>query len=310
MLEHPENETWADWHPGEVPQEMPFAGGLGSPAENISAREDRHGTPETLRNGVEKIVTFLCKDFSVEGKDNVEEIRRIQEEDANNKFIVTSSHISNLDAPAAIKALGNDLDFQLAVSSTHFGLTPQELMYRMAGKENFTGLDYRKNKRGSADGAFNPDNFDELAEKMEAGKTPWIAIHPFTASGKMQKARIGPVYLAQKTGSYLVPSALEIKNGGSVSFEGLSELTKAAVKKAEAVFHVGQPIKLEPIDIRIIEEVLQKRQRGEKPTTEELKRFSETTTLLKKQADDVAEIISRMLPERMRGAYGEEAALN
>jgi hypothetical protein len=171
----------------------------------------------------------------------------------------------------------------------------------MGGKENFSPLEYRKSK-GDKFGVFNPDDFENLSEKMNQGKTPWIGIHPFTTKKEMQRARVGPVYLAQLTGAKIIPTALEVK-GGSVSLEGLQELAKGFVKKVEARYHIGKPVELPTIDVSIIRTVLEKRKNNEKVTSDEFKKFQQVHQQLKIQADEVAQIISEMLPENYRGIY-------
>ncbi|MEK7574721.1 MAG: hypothetical protein AAB511_00625 [Patescibacteria group bacterium] len=275
------------------------------PAENADHKA-KTCTPESLRKGADKIIDMFSKNFTVAGVENLEMIRRMQLEQPDNRFVITASHLSNLDGPAAIKAFGEDLDLQMAVSSQLFGFTPQELLFRAGGKENFTGVEHKKIKGGHGEtrGAFNPNDFIALAEKSSQGKTPWIAISGLSMSGEMLKAKIGPAYLAQKTHSYIIPSALEMKGGGSISVEGLGEMAKAVTKKAEAIYHVGTPIKLEPVDVKIIEDVLAKRKRREKPTKEELAEFSRVVEVLRVQTEQIAKAVSTLLPEKMRGKYG------
>lgn len=255
-------------------------------------------TPRSLRNGAEKIIDMFCEKFEVVGKDNIEKVKK---ENPDEKFIITSSHFSNLDGPAAIKVLGEDFNLQIAVESLHFGWTPQEVMYRIGGKENFSPLEYRKSKK-SKFGVFNPKDFENLSEKMNQGKTPWVGIHPFTTKGEMQEARVGPIYLAQLTGAKIIPTALEVR-GGSISLGGPQELIKGFVKKIKAKYHIGEPLQLPPLDVSIINIVLAKRKNKEKITPDEFKKFQEVHQQLKAQADEVAQIISEMLPEDQRGIY-------
>ncbi len=154
-------------------------------AERNPNTQEKHSTAASLRNGAEKTISLLCKNFSIDGQENLDAVRKIQNEQADSHFVITSSHLSNLDGAGAIKAFGDDFDLQMAVDSTHFGFTPQEVMYRMAGKENFTAVEYKKVKGGKI-GVFNPDNFSALTEKSEQGKTPWIALSGLSITGKIQ----------------------------------------------------------------------------------------------------------------------------
>ncbi len=255
-------------------------------------------TDKSLLDKVDKVINAFCKSFHVEGKEN---LQKAQEADKNTKFIIASSHISNLDAPAAIKALGDRLNIQITIESILHGFTPQEILFRIAGKDHFSSLEYHKLK-GDKAGVFNPDDFTILADQMNRGKSPWIAIHPFTVKNEMQDARIGPAYLAQKTGAKIVPAALEL-DGGSINMEGPLELTKGMIKRANAVYHIGEIMDIPLIDVGIMERVLIKRSRQEKISEEERKEFGRVHKELKKQADQIASAIAKMLPDNQRGSY-------
>lgn len=271
----------------------------GDPSEH-SPDINKNKSADSLRASSEIAISLGCEDFTVEGRENLQEIRRIQAEQPDSRFIVSASHISNLDGPAAVKALGEDLNIEMAVDSTHFAQLDQRIMHWLAGKENFTGIKYARSKEGKKSPVFDPQNFTELEEKMQAGKTPWMAAHNLSITGKMRKASIGSIYLAQKTGAHIIPAALELKGGGSVSFEGAQEIAKGVIQKAEAIYHIGKPIKLEPVDISIIESVLNKRKAGEKITENELELYGVAHESLKRQAEQIEQAISEMLPESMR----------
>ena len=214
--------------------------------ENSTKVEKNHKTTDfRLRSLGDLLVNQFCKEFKVKGKEDIKtEIERCPE----NKYIIASSHFSNLDAPAAIKALGDIFDMQITAESLSFrGFAPQQMLFRLGGKENFVPLDYHKTKK-SKSGIFNPKNFETIFERIKIGKTPWIAIHAFNEDGEMKEPKIGAIYLAQKTGTKIIPTALEIV-GSSISLEGLANITKGILGKAngKAIFHIGQPITLEKI---------------------------------------------------------------
>jgi hypothetical protein len=58
-------------------------------------------TPESLRKGAEKIINIFCSKFEVVGKNNIEKIKK---ENPDDKFIVTSSHFSNLDGQPQLRS--------------------------------------------------------------------------------------------------------------------------------------------------------------------------------------------------------------
>jgi|GEM_PF-832841 hypothetical protein len=261
-------------------------------------------TPEGLRDKVDKVVGLFCGEFRVDGKEAVED-ELLRNPDA--KFVIAASHFSNLDAPAAVKALGDILDVQITAESVLFeGLAPQRAMFRAAGAESFTPLSYRKEGTGKH-GVFDPKDFDGLTRLIEGRKTPWLAVHPFTKAEEMQSAKVGAVYLAHKSGAKIIPTALDYE-GGSVSLEGVAELAKALLGRIKgegrATYHVGKPIELSPLDVSVIENVFMKRAEGTPVSAEERRAFVETVRQLREQADGVARVIADMLPEERRGQYG------
>lgn len=255
-------------------------------------------TPAHLRLYGDKVVDMFCKRFSVEGMDNVETIRK---NDPNQKFIISAAHLNNLDVPAALKVFGDKFNIQLTGESVlleKLKYIGHRLMINLAGRDNFTALDYVEDKDGKH-GAFNPDNFKELAEKVKDGKTPWIAGHPFSLDGKMKPASIGPVYLAAKTKSLLIPTALDI-SGGSTNLEGALESAKTLANRSEAIYRIGQPFKLPEIDVSIIENVLEKRKNGQEISRDDLEKFSFVHKQLREQADLFEGRLAELLPEEKR----------
>jgi hypothetical protein len=271
--------------------------------EQREKRKERK-TPWRLRRGMRLIVDMFCKEFSVKGKEDLQKELR---EKPNAKFVVAASHFSNLDAPAVVAALGDDLDIQVTAASDHFDfLTVQNLFFLLAGKDNFSPLSY-EDENGSGRGVFNPDNFVDIAQKVEEGKTPWMAIHPFAKDEKMKKAAVGAVYLAHKSGAMIIPAALDYE-GGSVSLEGNEEIKKAFDKRKEGkgTYHVGKPIQLLPLDVSIIEHVLDRRLTGFSVSNEEKQLFLTVMRRLRQDADTIANKIASMLPEERKGLYKKE----
>ena len=145
---------------------------------------------------------------------------------------------------------------------------------------------------------------------MEEGRTPWMAIHPYTRGKEMLPARIGATYLAQKTDAWIIPTALYLE-GGPMNLDTPAEMAAQAIGrlrgKTKANYFVGEPIKLDPIEnFTIIEDVLRKRATKEKVTSEELAEFTRVHKALKEQATSVAQTMAELLPPEHRGKYAEE----
>ena len=255
-------------------------------------------TPKHLRLYGDKVVDLFCKVFNVEGLAGIQENKK---EDPNKKFIITAAHLNNLDVPAALKVFGPEFNIQITGESVlleKMKYLGHRMMINLAGRENFTPLSYKEDTDGKH-GSFDPENFTELSEKMEEGKTPWIAAHPFSLNGKMKKVSLGPVYLAAKTKAELIPTALDI-SGGSVTLEGAAESAKTLVNKSEAIYRVGKPFAVADIDVSIIDLVLAKRKKGEMIDRDELAEFNIVHKQLREQADLLSEQLELLLPSEKR----------
>ena len=276
-----------------------------SPEEEFEAEPQPHGSTEKLRQGAERVLGLALNQFEVEGR---EQLDAYQGEHPEAKFIIAQSHLSQLDGAGAIRALGDKYDLQLAVDSQIQKMPMESMLFKYMGKEDFTFLHHTK-VGSSHIPTFDVRDFDELSDRMQAGKTPWIAVSPFSLkSEKMRPAGIGAVYLAHKTGSRIVPSAFALE-GGSVSYMDALDWVKAAAgklrKKNKGTYRIGQPMELEPIEnFGIIEQVFRKRADGEKVSLEEREEFSRVHKKLKEQEEIVARVIAAMLPEEQRGMYG------
>ncbi|MFA5131069.1 MAG: hypothetical protein WC467_01460 [Patescibacteria group bacterium] len=255
-------------------------------------------TPAHLRLYGDKVIDLFCKQFSVEGLENIQKIKK---ENQTQKFIISAAHLNNLDVPAALKVFGNEFNVQLTGESVlleKMKYLAHRMMINLAGRDNFTPLDYIEDK-DSKRGSFNPDNFNELTEKIEEGKTPWIAANPFSLDGKMKRASIGPVYLAAKTNSLLIPTALDV-SGGSVNLEGALESAKTLADRSQAVYRIGAPFKVAQIDLSKLDNVFQKRKEGVEISREELSEFSSVHAQLREQADLFEARLAELLPEEKR----------
>ncbi|HPT08542.1 MAG TPA: hypothetical protein PLE28_02510 [bacterium] len=260
--------------------------------------EKNNKTPDKLRLYGDKVIDLFCKEFKVEGKEKIEELHK---QNPDQKFIISAAHLNNLDVPAALKVWGNDFNIHLTGESVlleKMKYLGQRLMINLAGKDNFTPLEYKESENGKH-GSFNSDNFNELGEIIEKGKTPWIAAHPFALDGKMKRPSIGPVYLAAKTGAMLIPTALDVR-GGSVNLEGALERTKTLMDRSLATYHIGTPFSVPAIDVSIVEKVLQSRKNGEEVNSEDFEKFKSVINSLHQQADEFGKQIETLLPEDKR----------
>jgi hypothetical protein len=258
-------------------------------------------SPLRFRIAAAAELAAYCKKFEIQGLDElVEAVQKIREEDPEARFEIVASHFSDMDALAAVKALGETFNIQIAAES----LLP-DVFKKIPGSDNFTSLDYKKTDEGKAP-VFNPRNFDALEEEMEGnGKTPWMAAHSFSRGTQMERARIGPAYLAQKTGAYIIPAALEITSGTNVKLDMPGAVQEQLKNRLEVVYHLGKPVQLPKLDVAAVEKLFGEdgRQGGKDLGAMQLDEARRIHHALKEQSEEIAYAIAAMLPENQRGAH-------
>lgn len=260
-------------------------------------------TPDSLKRLSRIQLKAYCKDFTVEKAASLKRVEELRGSEKDSRFIIVSSHFSDQDVHAAAEALGDNFNILITGESLVLDSPPGKAYKKLAGEENFASLDYKEqgqNKRG----IFNPQNFENIEKQMQTGKTPWIAGHPFSNESHLENFKTGPIYLAHKTNSYLIPTALEIVGGKNVKFNSSPFAPIKQIANRLAIkYHVGEPIKFPQVDVGIIEKVMSKRNSNLNITEEEKQQFKEVTKILKEQAEELGKIIANMLPENQRGKY-------
>ncbi len=274
------------------------------PIENETPTEkENEKTPDRLINYAELMIKTLCKNFEV---NDVDEIKKFREDHQEDKFVITGSHMNNLDVPAAIKTFK---DFNLQITGnelfdTELKYLPQKIGTKALFQDRFTRIG-QKIEGKTESGVFRPENFDELDEQMEAGRTPWMAAHSFSLDGKMRKVDNGALIEAYRQNAWLIPTALELTSG-SKNMQGLGEIAKN-LKDSGATYHVGQPYKPDPLpdglNINILTDVISKRKNGEEISNDEFEKFKKVNHFLSEQTEILGRTIAAMLPEEQRGYY-------
>ncbi|MFA6194409.1 MAG: hypothetical protein WC719_01515 [Patescibacteria group bacterium] len=277
--------------------------------EDESINQEPSKTPDRLISYGEKIIKMFCKNYETEGDDD---LRKFKAEHPEDKFIFTASHTNNLDVTALLKTFGNDFNLQVTGNELFFEKAKylaQNIGVRTLFQDNFTRLGQKESSDKKEYGVFRPENFEELDKKMDQGRTPWMAAHSFSADGEMRKVDNGALIEAYRQNAWIIPTALEIK-GGSDRLQGVGDLAKNLKEDSGAKYHVGQPYKPEPLpeglDIKIISQVVSKRQSGEKVSDEEFEAFKKVNHFLSEQSEKLGRTISTMLPEEQRGYYRSE----
>ena len=284
-------------------------------------------TPNRLIKYGEVIIDNFCKKYEVNGFD---ELKSFKDKHKGDKFIITGSHMNNLDVPAALKTLGPEFNMQVTgneLFKKRGKYLAQNIGVSTLFHDRFTTLGQKdediiiKNAEGNKkevtieSGVFRPENFTELDKQMDNGRTPWMAAHSFSEEGKMRQVDNGAIIEAYRQNAWVIPTALELTSG-SKNMQGVKEIAKN-LKGSGAIYHIGKPYKPEALpegyDINILTDVMNKRKdrkSGKKMDPVEfenfkieLEKFKNVHRFLSEQTEKLGNIISEMLPEEQRGFY-------
>ena len=274
-------------------------------------------TPNRLIKYGELVINSLCKNYETQGFD---ELKNFKNEHQADKFVITGSHMNNLDVPAALKTLGPEFNLQVTgneLFEKKIKYLAQNIGVNTLFHDRFTtlgqkaedkieeGPDGKKKKVTIESGVFRPENFTELDKQMEKGRTLWMATHSFSEEGKMRQVDNGALIEAYRQNAWVIPTALELTSG-SKNMQGVKEIAKN-LKDSGAVYHIGKPYKPEALpegyDINILTDVVNKRKSGEEVSPAEFEAFKNVHHFLSEQTEKLGKIISDMLPEEQRGFY-------
>ena len=244
----------------------------------------------------------LIGNITVQGKEHLKDIPE------GKRVIVATTHISDLDIPLTIKALGRDLDLAISNVSTQHSLRRnmrQTLGILAAGKSNFIPIDYAESGKNNTPLPFNPKNFGPMAEALESGKAVLVAAHNPSQNGELTRGGYGAIYLNQLADAVILPVAV-IQSGEAI-LVGKNAMKAAAGGKPDANVIIGKPIELPHIDgIEDFKRILEKRAAGEDVMDAEVARFKELSQELRRQSEIMMRALAQMMPEEKRGPYREK----
>jgi hypothetical protein len=272
--------------------------GFESQLQQEKAEKPQEHSSKRLMLALDTLVKLQVGEVSIHGKEHLTEIPD------DRKVIIASTHLSDLDMPLAVYALGNDLDLAIVNMSVHHSWNPKSgepSTYAglvAAGKENFIPVDFEKDsitgeKRSSA---FNAENFQPMLEALDHNKRVLIAAHNPSHDFELDKAGYGAAYLAELGDALILPVAVKLESDGQVGMYGTA--TKTFLKKPNATVEIGSPFELTKIEgIEQFRAILEKRKQGEKLTAEEREYFMELSRALRAQSEALMEKIAALLPQ-------------
>lgn len=236
------------------------------------------------------------KEVKVTGKENIKGIPE------GAKVVVMTTHMTDLDIPAAIHSVARDLDVVVMNESVHHkfwgkeGEAPTNIGIRIAGKKNFLPIDFQKNDSGGkSPRAFNPDNFEPAEKALMEGKAIMIVAHNPSQEPVQNLDNIrggyGGVYLALLADAYILPVTVVLDHPAGM-YEPNLKMLKNLINKPNASVAIGKPFKLEKVDG--IERFSELEKKG-KLTEEERIEFSRLADVLREKSQKVIKKMSDQL---------------
>jgi hypothetical protein len=255
-----------------------------------------------LRLALKAHIKPVTGEIRISGEEHIKEILPYK------KVIIVTTHISDLDVPIAASKLSKYFNIAItneSVSHSFLGEPSTNVGMRIAGKENFIPIDYKK-VEGKKQGAFNPENFKPMKEALDKGKAIIIAGHNPTQKWRLPKGGYGAAYLSDITdNAVILPVTVNIESDEPV---GMSDtILKNIRQKPNVSIYINKPIELKKIPgIEDMANIMKKHENGEKLTREERKRFSELKKALQNQSDKIMKQLAANQPNVKKGEYANK----
>ncbi len=239
---------------------------------------------------------LIVKDIRIIGKENIKGIP------PGAKVVVMTTHLTDFDIPIAIHAVADDLNTVVMNESVHHkffgkqGEASTNFGMRVAGRDNFLPIDYKKDESGKkSPKAFNPENFESAVKAMKEGKAVMMAAHNPSQVPRQNLDGIqggyGGVYLAELADAYILPVTIVLDRATGMYQPNVSAL-KNLKGKPNASVVIGKAFKLEKI--AGIERFSELEKKG-KLTEEERVEFSHLADALRQQSQKVIKQMSDQL---------------
>jgi 1-acyl-sn-glycerol-3-phosphate acyltransferase len=239
------------------------------------------------------VIKTLVGKIETSGEENIKKLP------PGAKVVVLTTHLTDLDMPIVIHAVGKDLDMVEMDMSTHhkmFGKQGEAITnigLHLAGKNKFLPIDYTKDASGKkSPRAFNPENFSPAVEAIDKGKAVMIAAHNPSLKPEKNldnvKGGYGGVYLAELANAYILPVTVVLDKEAGM----YGEQTKALKEKPNASVVIGEPFQLEKIDgLEHLSELTKKKDWNDKDFEE----FSKLNKALSERSQSIIDKMSKQV---------------
>ena len=275
-----------------------------SPIDTQGQRRVRQTSSARLRCCVGVLNFLHLKRILVSGQHNLASIT------AEQKVIFATTHLGDLDVPAAISEAGKWFDLVIANESNQHSFrsrTRINAALHLAGMKNFLSVEYKDIEGRDAKPHFRAANFVPMQEALEKGKALVIAAHNPVKVNELPHGGYGAVYVCAMTeGAVIVPVTVDVQSSAlSDTYRSPSFATRPL---ALLTFH--PPMQVTQIDgLEDFGGLADTVHRGSM-TIEERKRYDQIRGALQVESDKIMRVLASALPLHKRGVYGGAEGLD
>lgn len=185
-------------------------------------------------------------DAGIQGVENLITAAK-RAKDANEGFVVATTHESGLDVPTAAYLASKIGRVSISVASTNLdsrkrgvgGINPEALQYILAGRENFYPVPYDWQTRSAkVPRRFSAEDYDELVRRVCGGDIAVVSAFSDHESVKHRKVGSAAAHTALAAGVSIVP--MIVSSNQAEAFSGGASL--AVLRDHVLSINIGAPI--------------------------------------------------------------------
>ncbi len=237
------------------------------------------------------------KRIVVRGLEHLQTIRSDQ------KIIIVTTHLGDLDVPAAMGIMGEYVDLVVANESVqHFFWKRMRinLSLHLAGIWNFLPIEYQDIEH-EARGFFHAADFLRMKRALDTGKTLLVAGHNPALQNELPRGGYGAVYVHEITDrAVILPVTVNVRSSQIIDVYHAPHLFSRPI--ADLIIHPPMHIK-KITNLEQFTQLAKKRLRDIRLTPEEHVLYAGVREALQVESDKIMRVLASALPQEKRGKY-------
>lgn len=257
----------------------------------------------------------------ITGKNNIVGEENLEKLPPDAPIIFATTHITDIDVPLVVAALGNKFDLATVDMSVHrrIGasvrvLDPTILGIWLAGVGNFLSISYTQ-ENGVRKGLIDPVNLDRIGQTLKSGKKALVmsAHNPVLDRKAYGKLPDNPGYavirVAQSVeNAVVVPVVVQVGEGINRLGYG-NNILETIYRRPSVKVIIGRHLVFNNPEAKqaaaVFEEIMVRRQQGQEEAGDR-KRMVEAREVVNTEGARLMEALAAMLPPEKRGKWGND----